>query len=50
MNYRKLKLFVEGVENVKKDGTKVPYPIDPSKVMITQLKITDKKRLGGEKK
>lgn len=45
VDYKKLKVFVEGAENVKKDGTKVPYPLDPSDIMILQLELTDKRRI-----
>ena len=38
------KIFVTGVENVKKDGAKVLYPLHPSKIMITTLYTDDKKR------
>lgn len=40
----KLKIIIQGIENIKKDGTKVNYPIDPSNIMITDLKLDDKKR------
>jgi large subunit ribosomal protein L24 len=41
---RKLKIYVENVELVKKDGTKVHYPMHPSNLQIIDLNITDKKR------
>ncbi|MCD4759871.1 50S ribosomal protein L24 [archaeon] len=44
VDLRNIKIIVQGVENIKKDGTKVPYPLDPSNLMITELKIDDKKR------
>ena len=40
----KEKLFIDGIELIKKDGTKVPYPIHTSNVMITNLNLDDKKR------
>jgi large subunit ribosomal protein L24 len=40
-NYR---IFVEGVEREKVDGTKILIPIHPSKVMITRLNLDDKWR------
>ncbi len=40
-NYR---IFVEGVEREKVDGTKVLIPIHPSKVRITRLNLDDKWR------
>ncbi len=44
VDLRNLKIIVNGVENIRKDGTKVTYPLDPSNLMITELKIEDKKR------
>ncbi len=38
------KVYVEGICIVKKDGTKLPYPIYPSNLMITNLEIGDKIR------
>ena len=41
---RRYRVFVEGVTREKVDGTTVPIPIHPSKVMITQLNLDDKWR------
>lgn len=38
------RLYVDGIELIKKDGIKVPYPLHPSTVMITELSLNDKKR------
>jgi len=40
-NYR---IFVEGVTREKVDGTTIPVPIHPSKVMIVNLNLDDKWR------
>jgi len=40
-NYR---LFIEGVTREKVDGTTIPVPIHPSKVMIVNLNLDDKWR------
>jgi len=40
----KYRVFVEGVTQEKVDGTSVPIPLHPSKVMITQLNLDDKWR------
>ncbi len=40
-NYR---IFVEGVDREKVDGTKILIPIHPSKVRITRLNLDDKWR------
>jgi len=46
----KAKVFVTKVEIIKKDGaTKVPYGLNASNIMITEL-IPDKRRFGAEKK
>ena len=37
-------VFVEGVTREKVDGTPVPVPIHPSKVVITQLDLGDRWR------
>ncbi len=44
VDMKKLKIYVEGAENIKRDGSKVLYPIDPSNLMITNLILTDVKR------
>jgi len=41
---RKYRLFIEGVTQEKVDGSNVPAPIHPSKVMITNLNLDDKWR------
>ncbi|MBR9700852.1 50S ribosomal protein L24 [Candidatus Woesearchaeota archaeon] len=39
------KVFVAKAEFVKKDGaTKVPYPLEPSNIMIMELDTSDKRR------
>jgi large subunit ribosomal protein L24 len=40
----KYRVFVEGVTQEKVDGTPVPIPLHPSKVMLTQLNLDDKWR------
>ena len=44
------KVFVEGAEIIKKDGSKTFYPIHPSNLMITELNMEDKKRQKSIKK
>jgi large subunit ribosomal protein L24 len=44
VDMKKLKLHIEGVELIKRDGSKVTYPTDPSNVKITELNLTDKLR------
>ncbi|MBT3395430.1 50S ribosomal protein L24 [archaeon] len=44
VDMKKIKIYVEGVEMIKRDGSKVQYPITPSNLMITELLLTDLKR------
>ena len=44
VNLKKQKVNVEGIENVRKEGTKAYYPLQPSNLMITELFLDDKKR------
>lgn len=39
------RVYVEGAQLGKKDGTKVYYPIHPSNLMIQELSLDDKKRI-----
>jgi large subunit ribosomal protein L24 len=41
---KKYRIFVEGANREKVDGTSIPVPIHPSKVMITRLNLDDKWR------
>lgn len=41
---KKYRILVEGVTREKVDGTAIPIPIHPSKVMITNLNLDDKWR------
>ncbi len=38
------KVYVEGIEIQKKDGSKAYYPMNASNLMITELNLDDKKR------
>ena len=38
------KVYIEGIEIVKKDGNKVFVPLHPSNLMVTELELTDKYR------
>jgi large subunit ribosomal protein L24 len=44
VNRNKYRIFVEGVTREKVDGTAIPIPIHPSKVMIINLNMDDKRR------
>lgn len=41
---KKYRIFVEGANREKVDGTSIPVPIHPSKVIITRLNLDDKWR------
>ena len=45
VNLKHARIFIEGVQIKKADGTPVYYPIHPSKVMIVKLDLSDKYRL-----
>ncbi|MBT4651323.1 50S ribosomal protein L24 [Candidatus Woesearchaeota archaeon] len=38
------RVFVTGLEKIKKDGTKIPVAFNPSNLMILELNLDDKKR------
>ena len=44
VDFKNIKIIVDKVESLKRDGTKIPYPLSPSNLMITDLKLDDKKR------
>ena len=53
MSLRDTKVHVEGIQQVKRDGTKAFYPLHPSNLQIIQLTTDDKKtrmKLEGVKK
>jgi large subunit ribosomal protein L24 len=41
---KKYRIFVEGINREKVDGTSVPVPIHPSKVIVTRFNLDDKWR------
>ena len=44
VDLKKLKVYVEGIENLRKDGTKTFYPLEPSNLQIIELNTGDKRR------
>ncbi len=44
VDLKKYKIYVDGVNIKKADGTEVPRALDPSNVMITSLFLEDKER------
>jgi len=44
VNLKKEKVFVTGVEVIKKEGTRILFPLSPSNLMITELNLNSKNR------
>lgn len=44
LNIKKERIFIEGTDRTKIDGTKSLYPIHPSNVIIMDLNLDDKRR------
>ena len=45
IDLKRSKIFIEGIQRTKKDGTKINVSISPSSVQIKTLNLDDKKRL-----
>jgi large subunit ribosomal protein L24 len=44
IDLKRERVFVTGIELIKKDGTKILSPLEPSNLMIIDLTLDDKKR------
>ena len=44
VSLKRFRIYVEGATVKKSDGTEVPYPIHPSKVMIVDVDRSDERR------
>ncbi|PIN94603.1 50S ribosomal protein L24 [Candidatus Pacearchaeota archaeon CG10_big_fil_rev_8_21_14_0_10_30_48] len=44
VNVKKQKVSIEGIQNKKKDGTKIAVYFNPSNLIVTTLNLEDKKR------
>lgn len=44
ISLKRERVIVTGIENIKKDGTKLPFPLHPSNLIIVDLNLEDKKR------
>ncbi len=42
---KKQRIFVEGIQKKKKDGSKINIPLSPSNLQIIELNLEDKKRI-----
>lgn len=40
----RMKIYIEGMQRAKQDGSKVNVPFEPSNLMITEMNLDDKKR------
>ena len=45
VDYKKYRIYIEGITIKKADGTEKLFPIHPSKVTIMKLDLSDKKRV-----
>ncbi len=45
VNIKANETFIAGIEMKRKDGTKSFYPLKPSKLLIIELNMTDKRRI-----
>ncbi len=50
VNLKRERVYIGGLEYTKKDGSKVPVAFNPSKLMITVLDLSDKRRKLGKEK
>ena len=46
INTKQLKIYIEGIQRQKIDGSKVNFPLRPSNLQIVELNLDDKKRFG----
>lgn len=44
IDLKKCRAYIDGIEITKKDGNKIPYPINISNLLIIELRMDDKKR------
>lgn len=44
IDLKKSKVYITGIDSIKKDGTKEFLPLEPSNLLITELNLEDKKR------
>jgi len=44
VDVKRTRIYVGGIEIIKKDGSKVPYPIHPSNLLLTELDLGDNRR------
>jgi len=45
MDFGRMKVYIDGMQIKKQDGSKVNVPLEPSNLMITEMNLEDKKRI-----
>ncbi len=45
INVKEQKVYITGIETIKRDGSKALYPVHPSNLLIQELDLADKRRL-----
>ncbi|MEM4267287.1 MAG: 50S ribosomal protein L24 [Candidatus Woesearchaeota archaeon] len=45
VDIKNCRVYIENIDQVKKDGSKTFYPIHPSNLMVIELNLDDKKRV-----
>ena|SRR3989338_783809 len=45
LNLKRYKAYVDGITNLRKDGTQNPRVLEPSNLMVTSLNLEDRKRV-----
>ena len=45
VNYKRRKVYVDGIDLIKRDGSKKQIVLEPSNLMITELNLDDKRRI-----
>jgi len=46
VNPREQKIYITGIEFAKRDGSKSLYPLHPSNLLVQELDLSDKRRMG----
>ena len=45
LDFARLKVYLDGIQKQRRDGTKVNVPLEPSNLLITDLALDDKERV-----
>jgi large subunit ribosomal protein L24 len=45
IDLKRLRIYIENINQIKQDGRKIPLPLDHSNVQIIELNVDDKKRI-----